>query len=40
MLRHLFTAAGRDALRRRFGHRVGVFSGATLHAFSSLSRRF
>jgi hypothetical protein len=40
MLRHLFTAAGRGALRRHFGYRVGVFSGATLHAFSSLSRRF
>jgi len=36
----LVTEAGRDALRRRFGYRVGVFSGATLHAFSSLSRRF
>ncbi len=32
--------AGRDALRRRFGHRVGVFADGSLHAFSSLSRRF
>jgi len=31
---------GRDALRRRFGHRVGVFAGGSLHAFLSLSRRF
>ena len=34
------TEAGRDALRSRFGHRVGIFAGASLYAFSSLSRRF
>jgi hypothetical protein len=32
--------AGRAALRARFGHRVGIFAGASLHAFSALSRRF
>ena len=32
--------AGQDALRRRFGHRVGIFAGGSPQAFSSLSRRF
>jgi len=27
-------------LRRRFGHRVGMFAAGSPHAFSSLSRRF
>jgi hypothetical protein len=31
---------GRDALRRRFGHRVGIFAVGSPHALSSLSRRF
>ena len=31
---------GRDALRRRFGHRAGIFAVGSSHAFSSLSRRF
>jgi uncharacterized protein (TIGR02996 family) len=31
---------GRAALTQRFGYRVGVFAGGSLHAFSSLSRRF
>lgn len=31
---------GRDALPRRFGHRVGMFAAGSPHAFSSLSRRF
>ena len=30
---------GRAMLRRRFGHHVAVFAGATLHAFSGLGRR-
>jgi uncharacterized protein (TIGR02996 family) len=33
------TDYGRTLLRRRFGHHVAVFSGATLHAFGALGRR-
>ena len=31
---------GCDALRRRFGHRVGIFAVGSSHASSPLSRRF
>ncbi|MDQ3299465.1 MAG: hypothetical protein M3619_23040, partial [Myxococcota bacterium] len=30
---------GRAMLRHRFGHHVGVFAGASLHAFRALGRR-
>jgi hypothetical protein len=32
-------AHGTAALRARFGHRVAIFAGASLHAFGALSRR-